>query len=221
MGSGEYAPPYTPDTFSLLGFCQHAVEVTPYVNVGVHPGTLSAMDDTTIPTGGSLCPGCHRTIRVRARDGMFYWHRDTARKVGDQEAPWCWEGGMRWDGLARLGPIEPPDTPVQLQGLAAEMGTTLPEVNPRLVRAHLWMGISHPVQLPGSFFPEGATPPGEGLTSYAWLAFVTKQLYPFVGSVTVAYRVAKLLHQSRWPSGTPELPAGTLVRRRLEREAEA
>lgn len=178
------------------------------------------MDDTTIPLGGHLCPGCHRVVRVRARDGMLYWHRDAARKVGDQEAPWCWEGGMRWDGTARLGPIEPPYTPVPIEGVLAEFaGRDLPQINSRRVREHLWRGIGYRVELPGAFFPEEATPPGEELQSYAWLAFVTNQLYPFVGSVTAAYRVAKMLHQSRWPAGTPELPNGTLVRRRLEREA--
>lgn len=181
------------------------------------------MDDTTIPIGGWRCAACNHVVPVRSADGMLIQHRDTARKVGNQEAPWCWDGGMRWDGLARLGPIERPRTPVPnwvMQGAAGEFaGKDLPAVNPRLVRAHLWRGVSYPVQLPGGFFPDEATPPGEGLQSYAWLAFVTTQLYPFVGSVTAAYRIAKMLHLSRWPDGTPEMPAGTLVRRRLEREA--
>lgn len=182
------------------------------------------MDDT-IPLGGHLCPGCNRVIRIRAADGMYYQHRDTARKIGDEQAPWCPYGGILWDLTYRVGPIDP-ETDRQplpswgMQGLAAEMGTTIAGVNPRLVRAHLWRGIGHRIELPGSFFSEEATPAGEELQSYAWLAFVIRQLHPFVGSLTAAYRVAKLLHQARWPEGTPELPAGTLVRRRLEREAE-
>jgi hypothetical protein len=176
--------------------------------------------DTTIPRGGSLCPRCNRVIRVRGSDGMHYWHRDTALKVDDQEAPWCQEGGMCWDGMARLGPIEPPYTPVPIEGILAEFHSKdLPVVNPRLVRAHLWCGIGQRVELPRGFFSEEATPPGERLSSYAWLAFVTKQLYSFVNSVTQAYRVAKMLHQARWPAGTAEFPNGTLVRRRIEREA--
>ena len=181
---------------------------------------LSAMDNTTTPVGGHECYGCHRIIRIRVADGMFYQHRDTARKVGNEPAPWCPYGGVLWNLTMRVGPIEAPPSPVPewvRKGLASEMGTELPPVNPRLVRAHLWRGISYPVQLPGGFIT--ATPAGEELTSYAWLAFVTKQLYPFVGSAVQAYRVAKMLHQSRWPEGTPELPVGTLVRRRLEREA--
>lgn len=195
--------------------------MTGYVNEGVHPGTLLDMDNTTIPLGGHVCPSCGRVTRVRASDGMLYWHRDTSLKVGDQQAPWCGGGGMRWDGLVRLGPTEPPYTPVPLQGLAAEMGTTLPKVNPRRVREHLWRGASYSVQLPYGFFPGRVLPRGEGLSSYAWLAFVTNQLYPFVASVTAAYRVAKMLHQARWPAGTEELPNGTLVRRRLEREEQS
>jgi hypothetical protein len=178
------------------------------------------MDDT-IPLGGHPCPGCQRVIRIRAADGMFYQHRNTALKQGDEPAPWCPYGGVLWNEDLRVGPIAAPPSPVPVDGLAAQMGTELAKVNPRLVRAHLWRGISYPVQLPGGFFSEAATPAGEQLTSYAWLAFVTRELYPFVGSVTQAYRVAKMLHQSRWPQGTPELPTGTLVRRRLEREAQA
>lgn len=178
------------------------------------------MDDT-IPLGGYPCYGCGHVTRIRAKDGMFYQHRDPSRKVGDEAAPWCPYGGVLWNLTRRVGPIEMPYTPVNVGGLADEMGTELPKVNPRLVRAHLWRGIGYPVQLPGSFFSEEATPPGEGLQSYAWLAEVTRQLHPFVRSITAAYRVAKLLHQSRWPEGTPELPAGTLVRRRLEREAQS
>lgn len=177
------------------------------------------MDDyTTIPLAGHKCLGCGHIVRVRAEDGMLYQHRDVSRKEGNQQAPWCPYGGVMWNLSMRVGPIAAPhDNPVPIVGLAAEMGTELAKVNPRLVRAHLWRGISYPVQLPGGFLVE--TPAGEELTSYAWLAFVTCELYPFVGSVTQAYRMAKMLHQSRWPEGTPELPAGTLVRRRLEREA--
>lgn len=178
------------------------------------------MDTTTIPIAGYPCPGCNHVTRIRPEDGMFYQHRNTALKVGNQQAPWCPYGGVLWNLSMRVGPIAAPRTPVPdwvMQGLAAEMGTELAKVNPRLVRAHLWRGISYPVQLPGGFIH--SAPAGEELTSYAWLAFVTRELYPFVGSLTQAYRVAKMLHQSRWPEGTPELPAGTLVRRRLEREA--
>lgn len=184
------------------------------------------MDNTTIPIGGWLCPGCNRIIRTRSSDGMLYWHRDTARKVGDQEAPWCPYGGVLWDLSARVGPNDPeasrePLPAWVMAGQAGRMGTEMAGVNPRRVREHLWRGTEYPVRLPGSFFSEEATPPGEGLQSYAWLGYVTDQLYPFVRSVTQAYRIAKMLHQSRWPEGTPELPAGTLVRRRLEREAGA
>lgn len=175
------------------------------------------MDDT-IPLGGHLCPGCNHVTRIRAKDGMFYQHRDTSKKVGDEPAPWCPYGGVLWNLTYRVGPIEMPSTPVAVGGLADEMGTELAKVNPRLVRVHLWRGIGYKIELPGAFFLEEATPAGEGLQSYAWLAEVTNQLYPFVGSVLQAYRVAKMLHQARWPEGTPELPAGTLVRRRLERE---
>lgn len=175
-----------------------------------------------IPLAGHPCPGCDRVIRIRATDGMFYQHRNTARKEGAEPAPWCPYGGVLWNLTYRVGPIEAPPSPVPdevMQGLAGEMGTALAPVNPRLVRAHLWRGIGYRIELPGAFFSEDATPAGEQLSSYAWLAFVTGELYPFVNSVTQAYRVAKMLHQSRWPEGTPELPAGTLVRRRLEREA--
>jgi hypothetical protein len=182
------------------------------------------MDNTIIPTGGSVCPDCQHVVRVRTADGMLYWHRDTARKDGDQEAPWCWGGGMRWDGLARLGPIEAPQTPIPewaRGGVVREFrGKPLPRVNPRLTKVHMWTGPTcHTVQLPVGFID--AAPDGEQLGSYAWLAKVTQQLRGFVGSVTAAYRIAKTLHQARWPEGTLELPAGTLVRRRLEREKEA
>lgn len=170
------------------------------------------------------CPKCGRLTAVRDRDGTIFHHPTSLVPVGDHPAPYCEGGGLLWgDTTTRLQ--APPVMPPHRKGSGCEvlhqMPTELAKSNPRLVRAHMWRGVGYPVQLPGGFFNETATPAGEQLTSYAWLAFVTGELYPFVGSVLAAYRVAKTLHLSRWPEGTPELPAGTLVRRRLEREAGA
>lgn len=182
-----------------------------------HNGSHPELATTVYP-----CPVCFRETHVGNRDGMVFHHPERVVAVGEHPAPWCQGGGTDYfDHSRRLQPV-PVSTPHR-EGSGCEvfhqMPTELAQVNPRLVRVHLWDNPQcHVVRLPVGFID--AAPDGEQLSSYAWLARVTQQLHGFVGSVTAAYSIAKMLHQARWPEGTPELPAGTLVRRRLEREKE-
>lgn len=163
------------------------------------------------------CPDCDRDVKVATRNGMVFHHLRGKWLVGEHPPGWCPGGGIDWhDPGVRLQDV--PAMAPHRGGSGCEalhsLGTELAPGNPRLAQLYLWdnpqcLVIRPPVSL------------NEWNGTYSWLAKVTSEVWPVVRSRTTAYRVAKMMHVARWPAGTPELPDGVLIRRRLEREAKA